>query len=57
MVGLRTSFDDWINAEPEEPEDDHPSEEDMEAFEKDEKAHKEKVRALIFLRCIPLRMT
>ena len=48
MVGLRTSFDDWINAEPEEPEDDHPSEEDMEAFEKDEKAHKEKVRALIF---------
>lgn len=41
MVCLRLSFDDWLNHEPEEPESDNPTEEEMVEFEQAEKEHRE----------------
>jgi hypothetical protein len=41
MACLRQLYDEWIDNEPQDIDDDHPSEEQMLAFENAEKAHKE----------------
>lgn len=46
MASLRQVFEDWAGNEPEEPQSDHPSEEEVADFEKAEKIHKAKVRLL-----------
>jgi hypothetical protein len=46
MACLRISFEEWLNSEPEEPESDRPSEEEMEAFAEAEKLYKKKVSSV-----------
>ena len=41
MACLRTSFDDWLNSEPEDIESDRPSDEEMAAYADAEKEHRE----------------
>lgn len=47
MACLRTSFDDWLNSEPEDIESDRPSDEEMAAYEYAEKVHREKFDLLV----------
>lgn len=42
MAGLRQLFEDWAEGEPEEPQGENPSEEEIEEYEDAEKAHKAK---------------
>lgn len=44
MACLRSEFEAWAESEPEEPEGENPSDEDLAAFEEAEKIHDEKVR-------------
>jgi len=39
MACLRTSFEEWLNTEPEEPESDRPTDEEMAAFDDAERKH------------------
>lgn len=41
MASLRTSFDDWLNSEPEDIESDRPTDEEMAAYALAEKEHRE----------------
>lgn len=43
MACLRLSFETWVNNEPEEPETDTPTEEQLQKFEESEKQHAELV--------------
>lgn len=43
MACLRLSFENWVNSEPEEPETDTPTEEQLQKFEESEKQHAELV--------------
>ena len=43
MACLRLSFETWVNNEPEEPETDTPTEEQLQKFEESEKRHAELV--------------
>lgn len=46
MASLRQSYEDWEDNEPEEPDNDRPSDEEMATFEEAEKRHREEVRCL-----------
>jgi len=46
MACLQQSFEDWLDAEPEEPGD-RPSEEELEAYERAGAKHGEMVRRLL----------
>eukprot|EP00547_Thalassionema_nitzschioides_P014618 CAMPEP_0194233122 /NCGR_PEP_ID=MMETSP0158-20130606/1202_1 /TAXON_ID=33649 /ORGANISM="Thalassionema nitzschioides, Strain L26-B" /LENGTH=1373 /DNA_ID=CAMNT_0038965965 /DNA_START=18 /DNA_END=4139 /DNA_ORIENTATION=+ len=47
MASLRTSFDQWLLNEPEEIESEHPTDEEMAAFEQAEEAHQEEFELLL----------
>ena len=47
MACLRTSFDDWLNSEPEDLESDRPTDEEMAEFEEAEKAHHERFDLIV----------
>ena len=48
MACIRLSFEKWVNSEPEELDNDHPSEEQMIEFEEAEKRH----AALVSCTCL-----
>ena len=47
MASLRQSYEDWINNDPEELANDHPTDEEMAAFSEAEQSHEELFQALI----------
>ena len=50
MASLRLSYEEWVQNEPEEPESDHPTDEEMAMFAEAERKHDEEVRCdLCFL--------
>lgn len=50
MASLRLSYEEWVQNEPEEPESDHPMDEEMAMFAEAERKHDEEVRCdLCFL--------
>lgn len=51
MACLRSEFEAWAEVEPEEPEDENPSDEALAAFEEEEKQHFEKVRTQLWSSC------
>ena len=50
MVCLCRQFEKWLEAEPEDLENDHPTEEELEAFEEAETAHRDMVSVNALLR-------
>lgn len=46
MASLRQSYEDWINNDPEELENDHPTDEEMAAFSEAEQSHEKLVCAM-----------
>jgi hypothetical protein len=43
MACLLQEMDDWIESEPPDLDDDHPSKEEIAAYEESQEAHKDKV--------------
>ena len=54
MAALRMAFQDWLEGEPEEPDTDNPSEEQMHQFEEAEKAQEVLVSISRFLKSATL---
>ena len=46
MACLRQAFEDWLDMEPEEPESDRPTEEELAEFENAEKAHQKRFEVM-----------
>ena len=46
MACLRTSFEDWLNNEPDEPESDRPTDQEMAAFDEAEHKYQEKFQLM-----------
>lgn len=44
MASLRLSYEEWVQNEPEEPESDHPTDEEMAMFAEAERKRDEEVR-------------
>jgi hypothetical protein len=44
MASLRLAYEEWVQNEPEEPESDHPTDEEMAAFAEAERKREEEVR-------------
>jgi hypothetical protein len=44
MASLRLAYEEWVQNEPEEPESDHPTDEEMAAFAEAERKRENEVR-------------
>jgi len=47
MASLRQSYEDWIDNDPEEIDNDHPTDEEMAAFSEDEKRHEAQFQIIV----------